>query len=61
MNGTASANARNEFVGKPGRYVSAFRPPEVTASSSIGKISGKMTFAGCRAVRTMARRPRVAA
>jgi hypothetical protein len=45
-NGTASANARNESVGKPGRFVSALRPPAFTASRSIGKISGKTTLAG---------------
>ena len=57
MNGTASAKATNEFVGKPGRFVSAFRPPELTASSSIGKSSGATTFAGWRTVRTTERRP----
>src|SRR5436190_390170 len=56
MNGTASAKATKEFVGKPGRRVSAFRPPEFTASSSIGKRSGATTFAGWRTVRTTERR-----
>src|SRR5439155_21561675 len=56
MNGTASAKATNELVGKPGRRVSAFRPPELTASSIIGKSSGAITFAGCRIVRTTDRR-----
>jgi hypothetical protein len=60
MNGTAKAKARNELVGKPGRFVAALRPPAFTASRSIGKMSGKTTFAGWRAVRTTARRPRVA-
>src|SRR5262245_32743907 len=59
-NGTASAKARNESVGKPGRRVAALNPPALTASRSIGKTSGKMTFAGCRAVRITARRPSVA-
>src|SRR5437879_9293234 len=59
-NGTASANARNELVGNPGSRVSAFSPPAFTASRSIGKTSGKTTFAGCRAVRTTARLPRAA-
>ena len=57
MNGTASAKATNEFVGKPGRCVSALSPPELTASSSIGKTSGAITFAGWRTVRTTERRP----
>src|SRR5437868_4589482 len=56
MNGTASAKATKELVGKPGSRVSAFRPPELTASSSIGKTSGPITFAGCRIVRTTERR-----
>src|SRR6266566_6318017 len=56
MNGTASAKATKELVGKPGRCVSAFRPPELTASSSNGKTSGEITFAGCRTVRTTERR-----
>ena len=46
MNGTASAKATNELVGKPGSRVSALRPPELTASSSSGKTSGATTFAG---------------
>ena len=41
MNGTASRNATIESVGKPGRFVSAFSPPEFTASSNIGKSSGE--------------------
>ena len=56
MNGTASANATNECVGKPGRCVSALSPPEFTARSIIGKTSGPITFAGCRTVRTTERR-----
>ena len=56
MNGTASANAKNECVGKPGRCVSAFSPPEFTASSIIGKMSGPRMFAGCLTVRTTERR-----
>src|SRR3989440_640465 len=56
MNGTASAKATNEFVGKPGRFVSALSPPELTASRSIGKSSGATTFAGWRTVRTIERR-----
>jgi hypothetical protein len=46
MNGTASANARNESVGKPGRFVDARRPPAFTAMSATGKISGGMMLAG---------------
>jgi hypothetical protein len=57
MNGTASAKATNESVGKPGRCVSALRPPELTARSSIGKSSGATTLAGWRIVRTTERRP----
>ena len=56
MNGTASAKATKELVGKPGRRVSASRPPELTASSISGKSSGAMTFAGWRIVRTTERR-----
>ena len=56
MNGTASAKARNERVGNPGRWVSALRPPEFTASSSSGKSSGQITFAGWRRVRSTERR-----
>ena len=56
MNGTASAKATNELVGKPGSRVSAFKPPELTASSSIGNSSGATTFAGWRTVRTTERR-----
>ena len=43
-------------VGKPGRCVSAFSPPELTASSISGKSSGAITFAGWRMVRTTERR-----
>ena len=57
MNGTASRNATIELVGKPGRFVSAFSPPEFTASSISGKTSGATTFAGWRIVRTTERRP----
>ena len=46
MNGTASAKATNEVVGKPGSWVSALSPPALTASSSIGNSSGEITFAG---------------
>ncbi len=57
MKGTASANATNECVGKPGRCVSALSPPEFTASSIIGKTSGPMMFAeSCLTVRTTERR-----
>src|SRR5437763_1311298 len=58
MNGTASANATYECVGKPGRCVTAFSPPELTASSIIGKTSGAIVAAGCRHVRTTERRAR---
>ena len=34
MNGTASAKARKESVGKPGSSVDALRPPELTSRSS---------------------------
>ena len=40
MNGTASANARNESVGKPGSSVEACRPAAFTVMSAIGKTSG---------------------
>src|SRR5262245_38963556 len=56
MNGTASAKARNESVGKPGSSVDAVRPPALTSSSRIGKTSGKMIAAGCRNVRRTERR-----
>jgi hypothetical protein len=46
MNGTASANARNESVGKPGRAVEAFRPPVLTSRRRTGKTSGKTIAAG---------------
>jgi hypothetical protein len=58
MNGTASAKATKELVGKPGSRVSALSPPELTASRSIGKSSGESTFAGWRTVRTTERRAR---
>ena len=51
MNGTASAKARNESVGKPGSSVDALSPPVLTSSNRIGKTSGKMIAAGCRSVR----------
>ena len=57
MNGTASANATNESVGKPGRFVSALSPPELTASRNMGKTSAETTLAGCRTVRKTERRP----
>src|SRR5919198_356700 len=56
MNGTASAKATNESVGNPGRRVSAFSPPELTASRSSGNASANTTFAGWRTVRTTERR-----
>ncbi len=56
MNATASAKLTNECVGNPGSCVAALSPPELTASSSIGKTSGPITFAGCRSVRTTERR-----
>ena len=46
MNGTASANARNESVGKPGSSVDERRPPAFTAMSATGKMSGGMMLAG---------------
>ena len=46
MNGTASANARNESVGNPGSSVDEAKPPAFTAMSAIGKISGGMMLAG---------------
>ena len=46
MNGTASAKARNESVGKPGRLVEALSPAAFTAMSAIGKMSGGSTLAG---------------
>ena len=56
MNGTASANARKESVGKPGSCSAESRPPALTASSISGKRSGATTFAGWRSVRTTERR-----
>ena len=47
---------RTSWSGSPGSWVSAFRPPELTASRSIGKTSGTMTLAGWRDVRTTERR-----
>ena len=55
MKGTASAKATNESVGKPGSFVDAWSPPELTSSSSIGNSRGKMTAAGWRLVRTTER------
>ena len=46
MNGTASANARKDSVGKPGRLVAAWSPPEFTSISAVGKISGGTHIAG---------------
>ena len=46
MNGTASAKARNESVGKPGSAVDALRPPVFTSRSRIGKTSGNTIAAG---------------
>ena len=48
MNGTASANARNESVGKPGSSVDERSPPAFTSMSATGKTSGGMTLAGWR-------------
>ena len=58
MNGIASAKATKRSVGKPGIVVAGWRPPEFTASSASGKITGATTFAGCRAWRTTERRAR---
>ena len=55
-NGTATAKARNESVGKPGSTVEGLRPAAFTATSRVGKMSGGMNEAGCLAVRTMLRR-----
>ena len=46
MNGTASANARNESVGKPGRLVDERKTARVHEHERQGKISGGMTLAG---------------
>jgi len=46
MNGTASANARKDVVGKPGRRVDTWSPAEFTAISATGKMRGGMTLAG---------------
>ena len=46
MNGTASANARNESVGKPGSSVDDWSPAAFTVMSATGKISGGMKLAG---------------
>ena len=43
MNGTATAKARNESVGKPWSSVDGLRPAALTATSSVGKSSGGMT------------------
>ena len=55
MNGTASAKARNESVGKPGSCVDAWSPPELRSISATGKMSGGIELAGRRAVRTIER------
>ncbi len=49
-------NARNDFVGKPGRCVAARRPFELTAISISGKVSGGIHVPGWRAVRISDRR-----
>ena len=46
MNGTASANARKESVGKPGSSVDGRRPAAFTSISATGKISGGIALAG---------------
>ena len=46
MNGTASANARKDVVGKPGRSVDLRRPPALTSMRATGKTSGGMMLAG---------------
>jgi hypothetical protein len=46
MNGTASAKARNDSVGKPESAVDDWSPAAFTAISATGKISGGMTLAG---------------
>ena len=53
MNGTAIAKARNELVGKPCSMVEGRRPAAFTVTSSVGKISGGITYAGWRSVRVM--------
>ena len=58
MNGTAKAKATKRSVGKPGIVVAGCNPPEFTASSPSGKITGATTFAGCRAWRMIERRAR---
>ena len=55
MNGTASANARNESVGNPGSSVDALRPPALTRRSATGNTSGGIALAGWRAVRMIER------
>src|SRR5438105_10459881 len=57
-NGTASANARKVFAGKPGRCVDAASPAELTANSASGKPSGAITYAGWRTIRTVERHVR---
>ena len=51
MNGKARKKATHESVGKPGRFVAAWSPPEFTAISASGKMSGVIQFAGWRRVR----------
>jgi hypothetical protein len=46
MNGTASANARKESVGKPGRRVDASRPAALTSIRLTGKRIGGIALAG---------------
>src|SRR3954462_9162563 len=48
---SARAKVTYESVGKPGRLVADLRPPELIASSSIGKNSAGTTIAGWRSVR----------
>ena len=58
MKGKARKNATYESVGKPGRLVAAWRPPEFTAMSASGKMSGVIQLAGWRSVRITDRRAR---
>ena len=46
MNGTASAKARNESVGKPGSIVDGSSPAAFTSMSATGKTSGGIAIAG---------------
>ena len=59
MNGTATAKARNESVGKPSSWVDGLRPAALTATSIVGKRSGGTTYAGWRSVRVRLRRARL--